>query len=169
MKICILSDSHDHHDLLKQAVAEAKTAGAEVILHCGDIVAAKTLKAILPYELPIYVIHGNNMGDNHAMTKLSQRSEGLLRYHGMDAGITLADKRIFMVHYPHYAEAMAVTGNWDLVCCGHSHEALIETYDTIKGTKTELINPGTVGGVEAPATYVMGDLAEMSFTIKTLS
>ena len=38
-----------------------------------------------------------------------------------EAGIELGGRRIFLVHYPHYARALAATGDWDLVCCGHSH------------------------------------------------
>ena len=32
-----------------------------------------------------------------------------------------------MVHYPHYAKAMALTGDYDLVCNGHEHRAVIGT------------------------------------------
>ncbi|MEJ1359041.1 MAG: metallophosphoesterase family protein, partial [Candidatus Sedimenticola sp. (ex Thyasira tokunagai)] len=46
MKVCILSDSHDHIPLLDAAAAEAKAKGAEAILHCGDVVAPSTLKCL---------------------------------------------------------------------------------------------------------------------------
>jgi hypothetical protein len=42
---------------------------------------------------------------------------------------------------------MAATGDWDLVCCGHSHKAKIERLPNIRGGETPLVNPGTVGGV----------------------
>ena len=45
MKVCILSDSHDHIALIDAAVADAKTAGAEAVLHCGDLVAPSTCTA----------------------------------------------------------------------------------------------------------------------------
>ena len=61
---------------------------------------------------------------------------------GMDAGLTLADKRIFLVHYPHYARAMAATGDWDLVCCGHSHKIQIEHLPNIKGWHNRAGKPG---------------------------
>jgi predicted phosphodiesterase len=62
MKICIVSDSHDHRGHLAAAVADAKVRGAEAVLHCGDLVAPSTLHAITPLALPIHVIHGNNTG-----------------------------------------------------------------------------------------------------------
>ncbi|MGH8634491.1 MAG: metallophosphoesterase family protein [Burkholderiales bacterium] len=38
MKICIVSDSHDHREPLAAAVVEAKALGAQAVLHCGDLV-----------------------------------------------------------------------------------------------------------------------------------
>lgn len=165
MKICILSDSHDNRDLLRTAVADAKARGAEAVLHCGDVAAPSTLNVTLPFDLPIHVIHGNNAGDMYALMRMAQRPENQLRYHGQDAAIELDHRRIFMVHYPHYARAMAVTGEWDLVCCGHDHVTYIEHIDNMRASQTILVNPGTVGGVGAPATYVMADLRSMKFEV----
>ncbi len=170
MKICILSDSHDHIPLLQAAVAEAKERGAQAILHCGDVVAPNTLRHINNIGLPVHVIHGNNTGDLYTLGQLVARSDSVIQYHGMDAAVELAGKRIFLVHYPHYAKAMAATGDWDLVCCGHSHTLKIESLPNIKGGTTPLVNPGTVGGVgSAPATYVMADLEIMEFEVFELS
>ncbi|MEJ2344067.1 MAG: metallophosphoesterase family protein [Gammaproteobacteria bacterium] len=165
MKVCILSDSHDNRALLETAVADAKPRGAEAVLHCGDVVAPSTLSVIQPFGLPVHVIHGNNTGDLYVLTRMSHRPGGRLHYHGQDAGLELGGRRIFMVHYPHYARAMAVTGDWDLVCCGHDHAAHVEHVTTIKGGETVLVNPGTVGGVGAAATYVLGDLESMAFEL----
>lgn len=168
MKICILSDSHDNRRLLGCAVEDARARGAEQVLHCGDVVAPTTLRAILKLGLPLHVIHGNNTGDIHNMHTLVGEAGGLLHYHGQDAALELAGRRIFLVHYPHYARAMATTGDWDLVCCGHDHKAEITALDNLRGGKTLYLNPGTVGGVGAPPTYVMGDLATLKFTIETV-
>ncbi|MES9963165.1 MAG: YfcE family phosphodiesterase [Candidatus Sedimenticola sp. 20ELBAFRAG] len=166
MKVCILSDSHDHIPLLDFAVAEAKQRGAEAILHCGDVVAPSTLKCLNKHHLPVHVIHGNNTGDLYTLGKLVTQPDNVIEYYGMDAGVELAGKRIFLVHYPHYARAMAATGDWDLVCCGHSHKTTITELPNIKGGRTPLVNPGTVGGVgTSPATYIMADLETMAFEI----
>ena len=165
MKVCIVSDSHDHRPLLAAAVGAAKQAGAETVLHCGDVVAPSTLSAITPLGLPIHVIHGNNVGDMFMMARIASKPGNRITFYGQDAGIELAGRRIFLVHYPHYAKAMATTGDWDLVCCGHDHEARIESVRNLSGGRTWLVNPGTVGGVAAPATYVLGDLETMQFSI----
>jgi len=165
MKICILSDSHDNRALLKQAVEAALEQGAEAILHCGDLVAPSTLSILKGINIPIHVIHGNNTGDLHTLMKMAEKDNNSIVYHGQDADLTLANTRFFLVHYPHYAEGMATTGRWDVICCGHSHRARIDSINTVKNTTTLLINPGTVGAVGNPATYVLGDLSTMTFTI----
>ncbi len=167
MKVCILSDSHDHIALIDAAVADAKAAGAEAVLHCGDVVAPSTLHCLQKHGLPVHVIHGNNTGDLYAMTRLAHKPGGVVRFHGMDAGIELSGRRIFLVHYPHYAHAMAATGDWDLVCCGHSHEPEIDERRNCSGETTHVVNPGTVGGVgKAPATWILGDLETMQFEVR---
>jgi putative phosphoesterase len=168
MKICIVSDSHDHREPLAAAVAEAKTLGAEAVLHCGDLVAPSTLHAIIGMALPIHLIHGNNSGDLFNLSRFAAANEGRVIYHGHDAVLELAQRRIFMVHYPHYAKAMALTGDYDLVCNGHEHRAIIENIKNIKGGETLRVDPGSVAGVSAPATYVLGDLQTLEFEIRSV-
>lgn len=166
MKLCILSDSHDHIALLDAAVARAKREGAEAVLHCGDLVAPSTLHCVEKHGLTVHVIHGNNTGDLYTLGRLAADPSSVIQYHGMDAGLLLGGRRIFLVHYPHYARAMAATGDWDLVCCGHSHNPAIERIPNIRGGETLLLNPGTVGGVGgAPATLMVGDLDTLRFDI----
>jgi len=165
VKVCILSDSHDHIALLDAAVAEARAAGAQAVLHCGDVVAPSTLQCLNRHGLPVHVIHGNNTGDLYTLGRLASRPDNVIEYHGMDAVVELGGRRIFLVHYPHYARAMATTGDYDLVCCGHDHRASVAQVANVKGGHTWLVNPGTVGGVGAPPTYVMADLATMRFEV----
>ena len=166
MKVCIVSDSHDNRFLLAAAVKEAKELGAESVLHCGDVVAPTTLKILNPIGLPVHVIHGNNTGDMFSLSRLSHHTDSVVQYYGQDAGIELAGKKIFMVHFPHYAEAMATTGDWDIVCCGHDHKASVRDIKNVKGSTTLYVNPGTVGGVGHAPTYIIADLETMKFEIR---
>jgi hypothetical protein len=167
MKICIVSDSHDNAPRLAAAVQDARARGAQAVLHCGDVIGSNTLRPLRALGLPVHVIHGNNLGDPSAFYGLMARSEGLIRYHGADADIRLGERRICLVHYPHYGRAFAATGDFDLVCCGHSHVAEITRQPNVKGGTTWLVNPGSVAGLGAPAaTYVFGDLAELRFDIE---
>ena len=168
MKICIVSDSHDRADALARAVRDAAAEGAEAVVHCGDVIGAQTLRATLAAGLPLHVIHGNNVGDPMMLHGLAGRSGGLLAYHGPDARLELGGRRIFVVHYPEYGYAMACTGDWDLVCCGHSHQAEVRRVPNVKGGETCLVNPGTIAGLAAPATWMLGDLAAMRFDLHTI-
>jgi len=168
MKVCIVSDSHDNRALLATAVHDAKTRGAEVVLHCGDVIAPTTLRGLPPIGLPVHVIHGNNAGDLGNMYALMKTFPDIIHYHGQDAVLEMAGRRIFLVHYPHYASAMALTGDYDLVCCGHDHRFVVEKIKTIKDTETTLVNPGTVGGIGKSPTYLLGDLEKMEFEIHSV-
>ena len=169
MKLCIVSDSHDRADPLAQAVRDGRALGAELVVHCGDVIGTQTLRAALAVGLPMHVIHGNNLGDPVSLARWARESNGQLNYHGPDARLELAGQKVFVVHYPEYGYAMACTGDWDLVCCGHSHIAGVQRVANVKGGKTLLVNPGTVAGLAAPATWMLGDLAAMHFELHTLS
>ena len=168
MRICIVSDSHDRADPLTAAVQSAKESGAQAVIHCGDLIGTQTLRGALAVGLPLHLIHGNNIGDQISLARWVRERGGQLEYHGADARMQLAGKKIFAVHYPEYGYAMACTGDWDLVCCGHSHVAAIEQVANVKGGKTWLVNPGTVAGLAAPATWILGDLESMRFEIREL-
>jgi predicted phosphodiesterase len=55
------------------------------------------------------------------------------------------------------------------VCCGHSHRAEVRQVTSVKGNATWLVNPGTVSGLAAPPTWVLGDLATMRFEVFELN
>jgi hypothetical protein len=61
---------------------------------------------------------------------------------------------------------MALTGDYDLVCCGHDHRASIRQVSNVRGGITHLLNPGTVGGVGASPTYILADLGALRFEIR---
>lgn len=172
MKICIVSDSHDRAEPLAAAIATAQSEGATAVIHCGDLIGANTLRTSLKLGIPLHVVHGNNIGDQMAMHRMMTKSGGLLTYHGQDAELELGGRRIFATHYPHYGHGLACTGDYDVVCCGHSHVAEIVWQPNIKGGRTLLVNPGSVSGIGAPGvdeayTWILGDLASMVFEIHT--
>ena len=161
MKIAVISDSHDNRTRFKQATLLAKQLNAEAILHCGDIIAPSTLKETKESGLHTYAIHGNNTGDLLMMHRVANKPENNISFYGQDAELKLNGKRIFIVHYPHYAKAMAVTGDYDVVCYGHDHHYHEELIDNIKGSKTLLLNPGSVAGLDGPASFMILDLETM--------
>lgn len=174
LKICIISDSHDRSEPLAAAISAAHTAGAQAVIHCGDLIGANTLRASLKLGLPIHVVQGNNIGDTMAVHNLMAKSGGKLIFHGIDATLELGGRRIFVTHYPHYGRGMACTGDYDLVCYGHSHLTEVVSQPNIKGGNTIMVNPGTVAGIHAPGiitpcTWILADLDKMTFEIQTLT
>ncbi len=120
--------------------------------------------------LPAHVVHGNNLGDAARNVRLAAKSGGLISYHGADADIQLGGRRIFLVHYPHYGRAIAATGDYDLVCCGHSHKAEITAQPNLKGGTDLARQSGNRRRARgAAATYVIGDLDTLSFEIYELA
>jgi uncharacterized protein len=173
MKICILSDSHDRSAPLVEAIMAAKAAGAEAVIHCGDLIGVNTLRASLRLGIPIHAVHGNNIGDVAALYRMMDKSNGLFTYHGAEAVLKLDERRIFVTHMPHHGHAFACTGDYDLVCHGHSHSAHVDKQADIKGGQCWLVNPGSVAGIDAPGveavpTWILGDLECMNFEICTL-
>jgi putative phosphoesterase len=166
VKICIVSDSHDRADPLLEAVSAARLCGARAVIHCGDVIGTHTLRPLLATGLPLHVVHGNNVGDVFAMQRLAALSQGLVTYHGAEADLVLAGRRIHVTHMPHLAHAMACTGEFDLVCCGHAHAPSVAQQPNIAGSRTWLVNPGTVAGIgDVPATWILGDLETMVFEV----
>ncbi len=168
MKVCIVSDSHDRAPMLAAAVSAGRDAGAQLVIHCGDLIGANTLKPLLELDLPVHFVHGNNLGDATALYRFCANSRGLLTYHGADAELELAGRRVFATHYPHYGRGIACTGDYEVVCCGHSHRAAVDRQRTVDGGFSWLVNPGSVAGLGAPPTWILADLAGLAFEIRTL-
>lgn len=173
MKICIVSDSHDRSEPLVQAITEAMSAGAQAVIHCGDLIGVNTLRASLNLGIPIHAVHGNNIGDVASLYRMMSKSGGLFSYYGQEAMLELDGRRIFVTHMPNHGHAFACTGDYDLVCHGHSHTAHVGMQNNIKGSQCWLVNPGSVAGIDAPGikaipTWILGDLEKMSFEIRQL-
>lgn len=166
MKICIVSDSHDRADPVLSAVQAAQREGAEIVIHCGDVIGAHTLRPLLALGVSVHVVHGNNLGDPVAMARLCTESQGRITYHGGDAELSLANRRVYVTHLPQHARGLACTGDFDLVCCGHSHVASVVQQANVRGGHTWLVNPGTVAGIGAPARWILGDLDAMTFEVR---
>jgi predicted phosphodiesterase len=150
MRICILSDSHDRGPMMAAAIAAAIAEGAEAVIHCGDIIGGNTLRASLKLgcrSMPCTATTSATRFPSRALPTIRMTSCTIT---ARTRTLKLGGRRIFLTHYPHIGHGMACTGDYDLVCCGHSHEAEIRQQANIKGGLTWLVNPGTVAGLGAP-------------------
>ncbi|MDB5478080.1 MAG: hypothetical protein JWM96_575, partial [Alphaproteobacteria bacterium] len=126
MKIAILSDSHDHKALLKQALETIQQMNVKTLLFCGDFCAPNMLGLFSNlHDIKVEVVFGNNDGDRFRMATLVHSNYPHITLHGEYVALELDSIRVGMTHYPFYATAMAKSGDYDLVAFGHDHEARI--------------------------------------------
>lgn len=121
MKIAVISDSHDHLIPLRAALERAKQAGAERVIHCGDLIAPFVIAELKRFDGPVHVVFGNNDGD---ILMLSQQAAGSnVELHGTMARLDPGGRMILATHDPTIAEAHAATDEYDAVFYGHVHQA----------------------------------------------
>lgn len=150
MKILIISDSHDNIANLEKVLAWAKENNVDALIHAGDLSAPSILgKVIAPnFSGPIHLILGN-VGDP-ILAKVVADKFPQVKYYGEQGEFEIDGKKIALAHEPAKAESLIDSGNYDLVVYGHTHQAEVRTAGA-----TLVVNPGTVGGLFAPATFVV--------------
>lgn len=161
MLIAVLSDIHDNIWNLAGALEQVETAGARVLIFCGDFCAPFTLSQVgQGFAGPVHCVFGNNDGDPQLLVRNAQAA-GNVTLHGQYAELTLDGRRIAVNHYPEIARRLAESGQFDLVCYGHNHEAKVER---IGGCI--LANPGEVMGRFGAPTFGLYDSATGEFLLR---
>ncbi len=150
VKIGIIADSHDHLIPLRAAIERAKAAGAEALIHCGDLVAPFVLAELRKFDGPVHVVFGNNDGEVHLLTKLAAHTN--VEMHGTVAELELGGRKLLATHEQRIAEAFAATGRYDAVFYGHVHQA-----GETKVGQTLLLGAGEIMGFKEPPSFAMYD------------
>lgn len=154
MRIAIMSDSHDHINNTRQAVAYCKSYNVELILHCGDLVSPFMLKEFAEFNGPVHLVYGNNPGDKHLISQFCGTRFPNLTHHGDLGVLEAAGLKIAFTHYPQFAWGLFKEGNFDIICCGHTHHYSVEQ----SGSRW-LINPGELLGMEGHPCFAIFDSA----------
>lgn len=166
MKIAILSDSHDHKENVAQAVAKVQEMGAGILLFCGDLCAGPVGIALCAFKGPIYFCFGNNDGDRISIQEKMKEAHPQVNFFRDGSGeFEIEGRKIAMNHYPLYAQALARTGDYDMVAFGHDHEARVLTFG-----KTLAINPGSLNLLKQGANpgFAIYDTANHQATLHNL-
>ena len=166
MILAVMSDTHDNIWNLRKALDLIKARAVEAIIHCGDFVAPFVLQELDQGGIPVHGVFGNNDGDQYLLTKFSLTVFSHITLYGLMGEVQLDNFSVAFTHYRAVAEGLAASGQFDLVCFGHSHEASVD-----KVGKTVLLNPGEVMGKEgSPGFYVVdtltGGYEQVSISIK---
>lgn len=147
MKITIMSDLHDNEAYLQAFINYCQKEKIETVLCCGDVTNDETLTLLNNSKLPIYLIKGN--ADVFTDTIFSSLKN--ITYLGRTGEVILDGKKIGLCHEPFFIDKMLVK-KYDIIFYGHTHKPWIES----RG-KTQLVNPGTLGGVFTPSTFAVWD------------
>lgn len=151
MKIAVLSDTHDN--IWKLATALEMMAGADALIHCGDLCSPFMIARLGEHAggAPVHIVWGNNEGDIRLLTRTAS-SFPALTLHDQFASIEIDDVRVAVNHYPEIARPIAKSGDFDLVCYGHDHTA----HQSMVGNCT-LLNPGELMGLRGRTTFAWFD------------
>lgn len=152
MLIAILSDSHDQILHLQRAVQHANKQGAEILIHCGDLISPFMLPYLGKFKGQIHLIYGNNVGDQHLISSRCEKEMDNIRHHGIFGAISVDELQIAFHHYPELAYGVAETGKYDIVCCGHNHICDVKEINNCL-----LLNPGDLLGKENPPGFLLFD------------
>jgi len=157
MKIAVISDTHDHILNMNKAIKQINESGAEHLLHCGDLISPFMLEELDKCECKVHLVFGNNPGDQFLLSKKLQARKGHMLHYGWRGQIDLNNRKISWIHDPHLAYALARTGEFDLVCFGHTHRWHLERLKN----NCVLLNPGEILGKKEKPGWALVDLDSM--------
>lgn len=136
MKLGIISDTHDQIERTSRGVSALIKAGAETLIHCGDITGRDV---ILEFGgIPSLFVLGNNDFDHDELRRAILGIGGTSL--GRGAVVELHGRKIAVTHGDSTREIRRlVETNPDYFLFGHSHKAT----DERRGA-TRWINPGAL-------------------------
>jgi uncharacterized protein len=149
MKIGILSDTHNHADNTRAALAELHRRGITRLVHCGDITTPEIVHLFAGWDVTFV---WGNMDDNWAELSDAARLIGV-PIPKMSHEIQIDGKLIGITHGAdqNMLYGMMMSGKYVYVCHGHTHERRDEVRSAYG---VRLINPGALGGSRPQARSV---------------
>jgi putative phosphoesterase len=137
MRIGIVSDTHGHVANTLAGINILESLDVERVLHCGDIGTPE----IPPFfkRWPTDFVFGNCDIYRDDLTA-AIRAAGLTS-HGAFGDLKIGERRIAILHSDDHRKFHEVidSGEYDLVCYGHTHVAKIEEHG-----RTIVLNPGAL-------------------------
>ncbi len=136
-RLGIVSDTHGHLQYTQNAIRMLESLEVDRVLHCGDIGTAEVVKQFAPW--PTYFVFGNCDYD-HESLRQAITAQGSICCDEF-ASLTIDGVRIALLHShdrQRFQHALN-SGEYDLVCYGHTHVAAVDRHG-----ETVAVNPGAI-------------------------
>ncbi len=158
-KIGIFSDVHDALPRLRKVLQTATERQIDTLLFAGDFCSPIPAGEMLKFPGIIHAVFGNGDGDRWKIQQLADSQPGTLVIHGEFAHFQMlgdgdAKRTIAMTHYWFYGQALARTGDYDLVVSGHSHQRRLDMFG-----QAICLNPGEVYDLKGQSSFAIYDPA----------
>ncbi len=153
MQLGVISDTHGEVLLTANAVELFQSFGVDEVIHCGDIGAQSVLDQFV--KIPTHFVFGNCDTQRDLLRQAITRRG--MECHESFGSMEREGKKIAFLHsddQSRYEQSIA-SQKWDLICYGHSHEAMLSTHG-----RTRVLNPGALHNVAEPTVAVIA-LPEM--------
>lgn len=157
MKAAIISDTHDHILNTRRAIDQANSLGAEVLIHCGDLVSPFMLEELDAFRGTVHLIFGNNPGDQPLLVRSCEARGEKITLHGWAGRLDLGGRAAVIVHEPFHVMALARSRDFDLVLFGHTHR-----WHREKVGRTLVVNPGEILGRKEEPGWALLDTERMT-------
>jgi uncharacterized protein len=150
-RLAVLSDTHSRYRTVEAALALVRARGAELILHCGDIEDAATVRLFQGF--PTHFVFGNCDHDRRKLERameetgaVSHGGWGFLELDGRNLAWTHGDDQTLF-------HDLGRGGQFDYLFYGHTHQA-----EQHRSGRTLVVNPGALHRARVK-TFVVLDLA----------
>lgn len=164
MKIGIISDTHDAHQNVLQAIDIFNERKVKYVLHAGDIISPFTAKAFAGVQGAKFIsVFGNNEGEKLLLKSTIEEFGGEIHDYAYKGEI--GGRKIFMTHVPTALDEVMKSEKYDLVIYGHTHQQ-----DICRAGKTLVINPGeATDWISGKASLVILETDDMSYEVVPIS
>ncbi len=131
--IGLISDTHDHLEKVRAAVAIINQFNLKMVIHCGDIVAPFVLNEMKHLNAPLHIVFGNCDGDREI---LKERARGY-GFEIADGPVEIGgeNRKIIVTHKP-----IESVPECDFYIHGHTHKIRYERRSSV------IVNPGEACG-----------------------
>ena len=121
MQIGVLSDTHGHVWNTREAARLLTPFELELVIHCGDVGNPRVVAELARWKT--HYVLGNVDHDEPLLCEMAAEVGHIC--HGRFGALTVAERKIAFLHGDDEALLRQTidSGEWDLVCSGHTHTA----------------------------------------------